>query len=144
MPRLIPNSLGAAGDTSLESKLWNSVWSCKTSAAVTAKRVVSIGTDGRVATSATNGTASLCIGIATRGAASGSVALVVHAGMCENVAADGAIAAGDLLKRSTNTAGYVMATATPAAGEVVGVAINASASDVVDVWVTAGTSKALS
>lgn len=138
MPPLVKNSNSAGGDTSLETKCFNLVAPFKTSAAVTAKRVVSIGTDGKVATSATDGTASLCIGISTgSNVASGDTARVVVAGLAENVPCSGTVARGDLLKRNTTTAGYVQATATPAAGEVIGVAINASASNVVDVWVTA-------
>jgi len=38
-------------------------------------------------------------------------------------------------RRKSSTAGYVAATATPAVGEVVGVAINASSNNTVDVWV---------
>lgn len=143
MPYLVKNSNSAGGDTSLETKCHSVVAPFKTSAAVTAKRVVAIGTDGKVATAATDGTASLTIGISTgSNVASGDTAKVVVAGLCENVSCSGTVAAGDLLKRNTTTAGWVQATATPAAGEVIGVAINASASNVVDVWVTG--SKALS
>lgn len=107
-----------------------------TSAAVTAKRVVAIGTAGLVAIAATNGTASLTVGIAQSAIASGQAGLVVTQGIAEDVPCDGTVAAGDLLKRSVTTAGSVSATATPAAGEVIGVAINASSSNTVDVWVT--------
>lgn len=131
----IGNPLGAFGYTDLQTGLWYQPAEFKSSAAITAKRLVSIGTDGRVATTATDGTASLVIGVAVSAIASASSGEVIVAGIAEDVSAAGAVAAGDLLKRSATTAGYVSATATPVAGEVIGVAINASASNVVDVWI---------
>lgn len=131
----IGNPLGAFGYTDLQTQLWCVEAPFKTSAAVTDKRCVAIGTDGTVAVAATNGTASLVVGIAQDAAASGGVAMVIVMGIAEDVPANGTVAAGDLLKRSGTTAGSVATTATPAAGEVIGVAINASASNVVDVWV---------
>lgn len=107
----------------------------KASAAITAKTVVSLGTDSKVAMSATNGTASLQLGIALRAIASGKTGTIVTSGVVENVPATGAVAAGDLLKRSVTTTGSVSATATPAAGEVIAVAIAASASNVVTVYI---------
>lgn len=141
---LISNAMGAAGDSSYQHKIPQLSAGIKTSAAVSAKRVVSIGTTGLVATSATDGTPSLCVGVSDRAAASGSVVNVVTCGPIDDVPCSGTVSAGDLLKRNTTTAGWVQATATPVAGEVIGFAINASASNVVDVWVTAGTSKSLS
>lgn len=105
------------------------------SAAITARRVVSIGTTGSVATAATNGTASLQVGISRDAIASGAVGLIIEAGVVTGCGADGSIAAGDRLKRSATTAGFLAATATPAAGEVIAVAIAASASNLVDVFV---------
>lgn len=107
----------------------------QTSAAVAAKAVVAIGTDFTVATAATNGTASLAFGIAANAIGSGQIGNIITGGIAEDVPCDGAVAAGDLLKRSATTAGRVATTATPAAGEVMGVAINASAAGVVDVKV---------
>lgn len=138
----ITNPGGAFGYTDLETKNYSHAVPFRSSAAISAKRVVSVGTDGTVATTATDGTASLTVGIAKSAIASGADGLVIIHGMAEDVPATGTVAAGDLLKRSATTAGSVSATATPAAGEVVGVAINASSSNVVDVWVTPG--KALS
>lgn len=103
-------------------------------------KVVAISTTGAIATAATNGTASLVVGVAINGASintSGSV-LVVTRGMAENVPCDGAVAAGDALKRSVTTAGSVATTATPAVGELLGYAINASSANTVDVWVCKG------
>jgi hypothetical protein len=131
----ITNPAGAFGQTDLESTLFSIGAPFKASAAIVGPACVAIGTDGQVATAATNGTAHLAIGIAQRSIASGKAGNVVVLGICENVPAAGAVAAADLLKRSATTAGYVSATATPAAGEVIGIAINASASNTVDVWV---------
>lgn len=134
--KTITNPNGAFGYTDLQTKLPSVTGEFKTSAVIAgAPQVVSIGTDGTVAESATNGTASLCIGVATSNAASGDTVTVVLQGIAENVPCDGAVAAGDLVKRSVTTTGSVSATATPAAGEVLGVAINASSSNTVDVWV---------
>lgn len=131
----ISNPLGAFGSTDLQTLLWALQAPFKASAAIADKRVVAIGTDGQVATAATNGTASLAIGVAQDAIASGAAGLVIVMGIAEDVPAAGGVAAGDLLKRSVTTSGFVSTTATPAAGEVLGVAINASASNVVDVWV---------
>lgn len=140
--KTITNPGGAFGYTDLETKLYSQTEPYRASAAVTAKRVLAVGTDGTLAIAATDGTASLCVGIAQAAVASGADGLVITGGYAEDVPATGAVAAGDLLKRSVTTAGSVSATATPAAGEVVGVAINASSSNTVDVRVTPG--KALS
>ncbi|GIV04104.1 MAG: hypothetical protein KatS3mg015_2934 [Fimbriimonadales bacterium] len=134
--KLIENPSGAFGYTDLRTQLWAQEAAFKASAAISARRVVAIGTNGQIATAATNGTASLAIGIAQNAIASGATGMVIVQGIAEDVPCDGAVAAGDLLKRSATTAGSVAATATPAAGEVIGIAINASASNVVDVWVT--------
>lgn len=140
--KAITNPAGAFGYTDLDTQLYSQTAPFVTSAAVTAKRVVAIGTAGTIAIAATNGTASLSVGIARDAIASGQAGLVVVGGIAEDVPCDGAVAAGDILKRSVTTAGSVSATATPAAGEVIGTAINASSSNTVDVWVLPG--KALS
>lgn len=130
----INDPLGAFGETA--HKETNVKFSFKASAAISAKAVVAIGTDFQVATLATDGTDSLGIGIADAAIASGNTGKVTVLGLVQDVNADGSISAGDLLKVSATTDGYVLATATPAAGEVVGVAVNDSASDVVDVWIS--------
>lgn len=131
----IVNPNGAFGYTDLQTGLGSLQLEFKANAAVTAKRVVSITTAGKVAISATNGTASLTVGIARQAIASGDTGQVIVFGIAEDVPCDGAVAAGDRLKVSVTTSGSVSATATPAAGEVIGVAINASSSNTVDVWV---------
>lgn len=135
----IPNAGLAFGFTDLQSNLWNQPVEMQASAAVAAATVVAIGTNGQVATAATNGTAALCVGVSQDAIASGNVGNVIIQGVATGVTADGAIAAGALLKRSATTAGAVAATASPAAGEVIGFAIAASAGGVVTVWVTKGT-----
>lgn len=132
----IVNATNAFQYTDLQTSIFSVQAEFDTSAAITAPAVVAIGTTGLVATAATDNTASLCVGVAIRTVTSGKpVSVVVH-GIAENVPAAGAVAAGDILKRSVTTAGRVSTTATPAAGEALGVAINASASNVVDVWVS--------
>lgn len=131
----IQNAAGAYGQTDLEAKLFRIEAEAVTSAAVTGPAVVAIGTDGKIATAATDSTAALCIGIAQKSIASGKVGGFVVLGIAENVPAAGTVAAGDILKRSATTAGYVSTTTSAADGEVIGVAINASSSNTVDVWV---------
>ncbi len=133
--RTITNPAGAFGYTDLQTKLFSIEAPVLASAAVAAKRVVAFGTDGSVATAATDSTASLALGITNDAIALGETGGAVVFGIAENVPCAGAVAAGDILKRSVTTAGYVSATATPAAGEVIGVALAASASSTVDVWV---------
>lgn len=131
----LTNPSGAFGYTDLQTQLPSVTDPFLTSAAVTASRMVAIGTDGKVAVAATDGTASLVVGFAPAAISSGYTGLVVTGGVAENVPCNGTVAAGDVLKRSVTTAGYVAATATPAVGEAIGVAINASSSNTVDVWV---------
>lgn len=133
--KALTNPMGAFGYTDLTTTQWQLCSEHKASAAITGPAVVAIGTDGQIATAATDGTAGLAIGIAVKSVASGSAGLVVVAGLAENVTAEGTIAAGAIVKRSATTAGAVAATATPGVGEALGVAINASAGGTVDVWV---------
>lgn len=133
--KTVNNPLGAFGVTDLQNQLPSIEGEYKASAAITAPKVVAIGTDGQVATAATNGTASLQVGVAIKDATSGGRAKVVYYGIAENVPAAGSVAAGDIVKRSVTTAGYVSATASPAAGEAIGIALNASSSNTVDIWV---------
>lgn len=124
MPIRNPNDLGNWDNA--EQEIPNEVHFFKTSAAVTANTVVSTGTTGLIATTATDGTASLCVGVAPQAIASGDTGPVITWGYVEGVTAQGTIAAGDILKRSATTTGALAATATPAAGEAIGVAIAAS------------------
>lgn len=126
---IVTNPQGAFGNSALGQQLGRVIWEFDTSAAVTGPKVVSLTTEGKVATSATDGTASLCAGVALGTVASGDTAKVVVMGIVEDVPCDGAIAAGNIVKRSVTTAGSVAVTATPAAGEALGVALAASASN---------------
>lgn len=132
------NPMGAFGYTDLDQQLYQETGTFKASAAVTAKRVVAIGTDGRVAVAATNGTAALAIGVSNQTIASGASGNVVLGGIVTGVAAAGAIAAGDVVKRSATTAGFVSTTASPATGEAIGIAIAASASNTVSLFIING------
>lgn len=134
--KTIQNPQGAYGYSDLQTKLGQFVVSAKTSAAIsTVPAVVAFGTDGTVATAATDGTASLARGVVLEAAESGDSVNVIVGGIAENVPVDGATAAGSVLKRSVTTAGRLAATATPAAGESLAIALAASASNTTDVWV---------
>lgn len=129
----ITNPRGAFGVTSGRPR---DVYPFKTTAAVAAKAVVAFDTTGtKVATAATNGTASLARGVALEAAASGDTVQVVTHGLVTAVPVDGAVAAGDVLKRSATTAGSLATTATPAVGETFAIALAASASNTATVWV---------
>jgi hypothetical protein len=130
------NPVGAHGYTDLQSRLWKEEALFESSAAIAARTVVAVGTDGRVATAATDGAATSVVGVARRGVdAAGKTTGVVVKGIAEDVLAQGAIAAGALVIRSGTSAGHVASSATPAAGTVIGVAISAAANGVVDIWV---------
>lgn len=129
---------GADGYTDLTSKLPRRVDSFLASTTITAKTVVALNTDGTVSPAATNNTASLCIGIADAGASANQFVPVVTYGVVEDVPATGSVAASDVLKRSVTTTGSVAASATPAVGEAIGIAITASASNLAKVFVNLG------
>jgi hypothetical protein len=130
----ITNPRGAFGQTT--TGYARTVDSFKTTAAVVAKRVVAVGTTGQtVATAATNGTASLAIGVALDAAASGDTVLVATQGVVTGVPVDGATAAGTTLIRSGTTAGSLAASATPALGEAFAISLVASASNTTTVWI---------
>lgn len=133
--RQISNPNLAYGYTGADQKLFKMVIEGVASTDLAAGNAVQMGTTGNFTPSVTNGTASLVVGITDEAISSGKTGKVVVAGIKQSVSAAGAVAAGDVLKRSATTAGYVSATATPAVGEALGVALAASASNVVDVWV---------
>ena len=107
--KTITNPAGAYGYSDLQTKLYSEAAPFVASAAITGPAVVAMGTDGRVATAPTNGVAALCVGIATDSIASGQAGNAVVLGVAGQVPCDGAVAAGDLLKRSVTTAGRVQA-----------------------------------
>lgn len=132
----ITNPRGAYGQTADAPR---NTHEFKASTTVTANRVVAIGTDYTVAVAATDGSAALCIGVSqTAGAATVGAPVAPQItvwGLAKAVPVAGTVAAGDVLKRSVTTAGYLSTTATPATGEKLAVALAASASNVVDVWI---------
>lgn len=135
MGKTINNPNGAFGYTDLATKGFQLTGNFKASAAITGPAVVSIDSALEIATSATDGTASLVVGIAQDSFADNETGPIVLMGVAENVPVDGATAAGSLLKRSVTTAGRLAATATPVAGEVIAIALAASSSNTTDVWV---------
>lgn len=137
----IDNPLGAfpvSGSTAVQSvRLGEVVIPFKASTTIAALAAVSIATATfTVATAATDGTAALTRGIALNACTAGQTCMVQVRGLVRNIPVAGAVADGDTLKRSVTTAGKLSATASPATGEVFGVALAASAANVVDVWVT--------
>lgn len=111
--------------------------------ALTGNQVVSLNVDstGKVTKATTSVVAHRCIGIADNGggnSAAGDVVQVVTFGPVKNVAAQGAITAGDQVGRSDTTAGSVAAVTSDASlivGAVLGVALTTAASSLVDVFV---------
>ena len=134
----IVNPGGAFGYTDVQDINWQLVAPMKASADIAVNNVVAIGTAGAVAAAATDGTASLVVGMARDAISSGKTGLVVVMGVVDGLVAQGTIAAGDILKRSATTTGAVAATATPAAGEAIGVAMAASGGGVVKAWISKG------
>lgn len=130
--QVITNPTGAFGQTAQPGV---AEFEFVASAAITGPVVVAINATAQVATAATNGTAALAFGIARRTIASAATGPVVISGIVRSVPCAGAVAAGDVLKRSVTTAGYVSTTASPATGEALGFALAASSSNVVDVFV---------
>lgn len=134
MANPLSQPFGAYQYTDFQTKIQGIDLEFETSAAVTAKRVVALGTDGKVALAATDSTASLGVGIALHAAASGDLVKVRVLGAVDDVPTTGALAAGGIIKRSVTTTGSIATTASPAAGEALGFAINASASNLTDVF----------
>jgi hypothetical protein len=132
----ITNPLGAFGYTDVQTKMGALVWEFKAQSSITGPACVVLNTTGNVATAATNASTAAIIGICINSPTTNQVARVVVFGVAENVPTNGSVSALDRLKPSATTAGYVAATATPAANEVIGFAISASASNVTDVWVS--------
>lgn len=133
--KAITNPRGAYGATVSGPQI---VESFRTSAAVAKGAVVAISvTTGlpTVATAATDSTASLTVGVALAAAASGDQVQVATYGRVTDVPVDGATAVGAILKRSVTVAGRLAATATPAAGEAIGVSLAASSANTTTVWI---------
>lgn len=131
----ITNPQGAYGVTDLEQQSWQEAPSFKTSGVVAAKNVVIIGTDGTVAAAATGSTASLTLGVALEAGTTGDTIRVVTNGLVTGLVAQGTINQSSPLIRSGTTAAAVAASAAPAAGEAIGVAIAASSGGLVTAWI---------
>lgn len=135
----IINPNGAFGYTAFGTNLPSKVESFKnasTNTTIAAKCVVAIDTAGKILLAATDNTAALCVGVTLDVVPADGVGKVVVWGAVDNVTCAGAVAAGNVLKRSVTTTGAVSVTATPATGEAFAVAINDSASNVVDIFIT--------
>lgn len=133
----INNPGGAFGYTAAGDNLMQFGGYFKASAAITAGNVVIINTDGTISPAATGSSGVLCVGIAPKAIAAGANGYVVTHGVVDNAVAQGAIAAGDVVKRSATTAAAVAATSAPAVlGEAIGFAVAASASGVVTIFVS--------
>lgn len=132
--KIITNPNGAFGYT---ADTGGTVQEMLTSTSVAEKAVVALSTTNtlKVAAAATDSTASLSLGIAIAAATGSQTIPVVTRGLVRSVPVAGAVAQGDILKRSVTTAGSLSATASPATGEAFAVALAASASNVADVWV---------
>lgn len=100
---------------------------------VTAKRVVCVKTDGSFEQCGTGTTARLALGVAAHNVLNTVVGSIVVAGYVSGVPCTGTIAAGDLVVRSTSTAGSVMANNSPGAGETLGKALGTCSGSLVNV-----------
>lgn len=134
--KTIANPQGAFGVSDLEQNGWCNAPSFKAGGVITAKNVVVFSTDGLSVTAATTGsTASLQAGVALdSGVTNDTIRVAVH-GVVKGCVAEGTISASGILKRSGTTAAALAATASPAAGEAIAVALAASSGGLVDVWV---------
>lgn len=134
----IYNPLNAWGKSDKATQFPSTVQTFVSGGAITAGRIVAIATDGTgTVTQATTGTtASLIVGVSLDTVTtSGKLTRIVVQGYASALT-NGSPSVGAILKRGTTTAGSLDATASPAAGEVVAIAISTSASNVADVWVT--------
>lgn len=135
--KVLNNPAGAFGYTAKQDKLYQQIAPFKAQTAITGPAVVAINTTGNVATVATDGTASTCVGICINSPAAGEIAQVVIAGVVDSVPVAGTVSAGQMLIRSVTTAGRVNSSSAPAAGEALGVAIadGSGANGTISVWV---------
>lgn len=137
---MLVNALNAWGKNDLQTQLPSFVNEYQSGGAITLGSIVAIATDGTgvVTQAATGTTASLCIGIAIDAApAAGRIVRVVTHGYAR-ARVTGTPTAGAVLKRSGTTAAVLEATATPALGEALAVAIGAASSGMIDAWVQPG------
>jgi len=78
-----------------------------------------------VGTCSTSGTARLALGVAVASITAGNIGDIQTTGSISGVPCDGTVTPGDLLIRSSTTAGSVMADNTPNPGETLGKALTA-------------------
>lgn len=134
MGKALTNPGGAFSVTDKQQQQWYESAPYTANAAIAARTLVQISTDGSVSTATTNSTTAKCIGATLNAIASGQIGEVILFGYVAGVTASGAIAEGNLMKLSVTSGGAVSASAAPAAGEKLGFAIAASASNLVDIW----------
>lgn len=132
---VINNPNSAYGYTNKGDTLGSFGFERKTSAAISAGRVVQQASTGTISTALTNGTVATTVGIVPSAIASGGTGRVVTYGPVDSVPCTGAISAGDKVKPSVTTAGSVVVTASPATGECIGYAMTDSASNLTTVFV---------
>ena len=136
--KLISNPNGAYGYTSIDQKLPQTTEEFLAGGTITAKVPVSITSTGTITATATDDTASRVVGISLKAITSGKTGLVITGGIASGVSAGGATTLGTPVIRSATTAGYVTSSASPAVGEAIGIALGASSSNQVSVYVSLG------
>lgn len=133
--KIISNPNGAFGYSSIDEKLPRTTEEFLAGGAIGAKVPVSITSTGTITATLTDDVAARVIGISVKAIASGKTGLVITQGIASGVSAGGATTLGTPVIRSATTAGYVTSSATPAVGEFLGIALGASASNQVSVYV---------
>jgi predicted butyrate kinase (DUF1464 family) len=140
----ISNPNGAQGYTDLQTKLGNVVWPFKAAAAITKGQLVEIVTGtatqvGMIRTAITNGVLATIVGVALETIPANGVGNVAVAGAIDGVSAHATVAVGDIVRRSATSAGYVVASNTPAEFEAFGIALTSTATvGTISVWKFAG------
>lgn len=121
--RQIDNPRGAFDQRASEGSVTYFEAQAASTAGIAAKRVVTVDANGKVALAATNANQVLCCGItldpvpAATGGVAGTGKVATH-GIVTGVPYTGTVNAGDLLTRSSASAGYVMTQAATGAGQI--------------------------
>lgn len=129
--KIIHPAGGQFGYSTVDDKTPRQVDGYKASAAITGPKVVALAAAGTVSTMGSGSAAITALGVCVNSPASGGTAQVVTDGIVSSVPCDGTVSANSVLIRSNTTDGSVKASASPAAGEVIGYALANSASNVV-------------
>lgn len=130
MPEALQNPSGAYGYSDYQTLIGNQSMIMRAGgAAITAKSVVQFATTatstGRIVTALTNGTLSAIVGIALEDIPAGGVGQVCMFGAVDQVYLNGSCdTLYTPLKRSATTAGRLASTTTPAAYEMVAIALS--------------------